>query len=106
MNSKYRKYVTYTAAVGVLTLSVFLGGCTKESSSEAGDATPSEVNVIQAVPETIAQLGLDGQVLPGLNDINLPDAEPAPEYLRIGVRHEGIKRLQQRLMELGFIYND
>ena len=98
MNSKYRKYVTYTAAVGVLTLSVFLGGCTKESSSEAGDATPSEVNVIQAVPETIAQLGLDGQVLPGLNDINLPDAEPAPEYLRIGVRHEIIKRLQQRLM--------
>ena len=41
MNSKYRKYVTYTAAVGVLTLSVFLGGCTKESSSEAGGATPS-----------------------------------------------------------------
>ena len=106
MNSKYRKYVTYTAAVGVLTLSVFLGGCTKESSSEAGDATPSEVNVIQAVPETIAQLGLDGQVLPGLNDINLPDAEPAPEYLRIGVRHEIIKRLQQRLMDLGFMDND
>lgn len=26
MNSKYRKYVTYTAAVGVLTLSVILGG--------------------------------------------------------------------------------
>ena len=84
MNSKYRKYITYTAAVGVLTLSSVLGGCTKESSSEAGDATPSEVNVIQAVPETIAQLGLNGQVLPGLNDINLPDAEPAPEYLRIG----------------------
>ena len=106
MNSKYRKYITYTAAVGVLTLSSVLGGCTKESSSEAGDATPSEVNVIQAVPETIAQLGLNGQVLPGLNDINLPDAEPAPEYLRIGVRHEIIKRLQQRLMDLGFMDND
>lgn len=106
MNSKYRKYVTYTAAVGVLTLSVILGGCAKESSSEVGDATPSEVNIIQAVPETIAQLGLDGQVLPGLNDIDLPDAEPAPEYLRIGVRHEIIKRLQQRLMDLGFMDND
>lgn len=106
MNSKYRKYVTYTAAVGVLTLSSVLGGCTKKSTSEVGDATPSEVNVIQAVPETIAQLGLNGQVLPGLNDINLPDAEPAPEYLRIGVRHEIIKRLQQRLMDLGFMDND
>ena len=73
MNSKYRKYVTYTAAVGVLTLSSVLGGCTKKSTSEVGDATPSEVNVIQAVPETIAQLGLNGQVLPGLNDINLPE---------------------------------
>ena len=106
MNSKYRKYVTYTAAVGVLTLSSVLGGCTKKSTSEVGDATPSEINVIQAVPETIAQLGLNGQVLPGLNDINLPDAEPAPEYLRIGVRHEIIKRLQQRLMDLGFMDND
>ena len=106
MNSKYRKYITYTAAVGVLTLSSVLGGCTKKSTSEVGDATPSEVNVIQAVPETIAQLGLNGQVLPGLNDINLPDAEPAPEYLRIGVRHEIIKRLQQRLMDLGFMDND
>ena len=46
MNSKYRKYVTYTAAVGVLTLSSVLGGCTKKSTSEVGDATPSEVNVI------------------------------------------------------------
>lgn len=46
MNSKYRKYITYTAAVGVLTLSSVLGGCTKKSTSEVGDATPSEVNVI------------------------------------------------------------
>ena len=61
MNSKYRKYVTYTAAVGVLTLSVFLGGCTKESSSEAGDATPSEVNVIQLYLRPLPSWGWTGQ---------------------------------------------
>ena len=91
----------------MLALSVALTGCSKEASGPGdGNATPSEVTEIQAVPETIAQLGLNGQVLPGLNDINLPDAEPAPEYLRIGVRHEIIKRLQQRLMDLGFMDND
>ena len=30
----------------------------------------------------------------------------APEYLRIGVRHEIVKKLQQRLMDLGFMDND
>ncbi|MFR2690581.1 MAG: peptidoglycan-binding domain-containing protein [Enterocloster bolteae] len=105
MNSK-RINIRIQARPQAWTLSSVPGGCTKRSSIRGGDTTPSEVNVIQAVPETIAQLGLNGQVLPGLNDINLPDAEPAPEYLRIGVRHEIIKRLQQRLMDLGFMDND
>ena len=108
MNLRYRsrKYFTYTATIGLLALSTVLGGCAGETSSSVGAATPSEAEVIEAVPETIAQLGLEGQVLPGLNDIDLPDAEPAPEYLRIGVRHEIVKRLQQRLMDLGFMDND
>ena len=91
----------------MLALSVALTGCSKEASGPGdGNATPSEITEIQAVPETIAQLGLQGQVLPGLNDVDLPDAEPAPEYLRIGVRHEIVKKLQQRLMDLGFMDND
>ena len=46
-------------------------------------------------------------VLPGLDDVELPeDAEPAPQYLREGVRHEIVKKLQQRLMDLGFMDND
>lgn len=107
LKSRYRKYITYTGTAGLLALSMTLSGCSKEASGPAGEvATPAEASEIEAVPETIAQLGLQGQVLPGLNDIDLPDAEPAPEYLRIGVRHEIVKKLQQRLMDLGFMDND
>ncbi len=97
-----------TAAVlGILAVALGLGGCGSTALEDTGKGeTPSETPVIQAVPETIAQLGLDGQILPGLSDVDLPDAEPAPQYLRIGVRHEIIKKLQQRLMDLGFMDND
>lgn len=84
-----------------------LSGCTKGASdSTEGNATPAEATEIQVVPETIAQLGLQGQVPPELSDIDLPDMEPAPEYLRTGVRHEIIKKLQQRLADLSFMDND
>ena len=107
LRKRYRKYITYTGTAAMLALSMALSGCSKETLGPAdGNATPSEVTEIQAVPETIAQLGLQGQILPGLNDVDLPDAEPAPEYLRIGVRHEIVKKLQQRLMDLGFMDND
>ena len=107
LRSRYRKYITYTGTAGILALSMALGGCSSETSGPASDiATPAEATEIQAVPETIAQLGLQGQVLPGLNDVDLPEAEAPPEYLRIGVRHEIVKKLQQRLMDLGFMDND
>ena len=75
LRNRYRKYITYTGTAGILALSMTLNGCTKGASGSAeGNATPAEATEIQAVPETIAQLGLQGQVLPGLNDIDLPDA--------------------------------
>ena len=92
--------------VGILSLCACLAGCGKSAPSGGGEATPSEVKIVQELPETIAPLGLEGQILPGLNDVDLPEAAPAPEYLRIGVRHEIIKKLQQRLMDLGFMDND
>lgn len=105
MNSRYRyrKYLTYT----VLAAALGLSACSTVQTSDSGqvrEGTPSEA--LQAVPETIAQLGLDGQVLPAINDIDLSDVEPMPQYLRIGVRHEIVKKLQQRLMDLGFMDND
>lgn len=73
--------------VGILSLCACLAGCGKSAPSGGGEATPSEVKIVQELPETIAPLGLEGQILPGLNDVDLPEAAPAPEYLRIGVRH-------------------
>lgn len=93
---------------GALSLSLLLGGCGGEAGdlNQPAEASPSEAMEIATVPETIAQLGLEGQVLPDIQGLELPDAEPAPQYLRIGVRHEIVKKLQQRLMDLGFMDND
>lgn len=107
-DSRYRKYTVYTKAAGVLALSVILSGCqaqTGTSNEVPGTASASETVIIQ-VPETIAPLGLEGQILPNITNVDLGDVEPAPEYIRIGERHEIIKKLQQRLMDLGFMDND
>ena len=78
-----RTYRSWGAAAGFLSLALLLGGCgaqaaSTDASGEETEASQEETTVIQAVPETIAQLGLDGQILPGLSDVVLPDAEPAP----------------------------
>ncbi len=104
---KHSKYITYAALSAALASALLLSGCGSKTAGKDGqEATPSEAVIIQAVPETIAPLGLGGQVLPGLQGVELPDAEPAPEYLRIGVRHEIVAKLQSRLMDLGFMDND
>lgn len=107
-NRRYRKYIVYTKAAGLLALTAMLSGCQAEQAVPVegpGISTASEALVVQ-VPETIAPLGLEGQVLPNLTDVDLGDVEPVPEYLRIGERHEIVKKLQQRLMDLGFMDND
>lgn len=107
-NRRYRKYIVYTKAVGLLALTAMLSGCRAEQAVPVegpGISTASEALVVQ-VPETIAPLGLEGQVLPNLTDVDLGDVEPVPKYLRIGERHEIVKKLQQRLMDLGFMDND
>lgn len=108
VNSRYRKYKVYTRSVSILALAVVLTGCQAETAAPAEGvetATASEAVIVQ-VPETIASLGLEGQVLPNITDVDLGDVEPVPEYIRIGERHEIVKRLQQRLMDLGFMDND
>ncbi|MCC8026036.1 MAG: peptidoglycan-binding protein [Clostridium sp.] len=106
-NSRHRKYTIHLKAAGIIALAAMLSGCreTAVSAEGPGTATASEAVIIQ-VPETIAPLGLEGQVLPNITDVDLGDVEPVPEYLRIGERHEIVKKLQQRLMDLGFMDND
>lgn len=108
LNSRYRKYTVYTRTVGILALTAVLTGCQTETAAvgEGEEIAASSEAVVVQVPETIAPLGLEGQVLPNITDVDLGDVEPVPEYIRIGERHEIVKKLQQRLMDLGFMDND
>ena len=101
------RHIIHPFIPAVLLLAAALTGCSAAAAQQdQAEATPSNALVIETVPETIAPLGLEGQILPGLDGVDLPDAEPAPEYLRVGVRHEIVKKVQQRLMDLGFMDND
>ena len=104
MNEKYTYYLRYACISSALAAALALGGC---SSGERGVATQNEAVAANAqdgqaavsdgTDETIAPLGMDGQILPGLDDVELPeDAQAAPQYLREGVHHEIVKKLQQR----------
>ncbi len=64
-NSRHRKYTIHLKAAGIIALAAMLSGCreTAVSAEGPGTATASEAVIIQ-VPETIAPLGLEGQVLP------------------------------------------
>ena len=116
MNQKYTYYLIYACVSGVLAAALALGGCSLSGTGAAVQneaAEPAEADAADGqafsngTDETIAPLGMDGQILPGLTDVELPeDAESAPQYLREGVRHEIVKKLQQRLMDLGFMDND
>ena len=48
----------------------------------------------------------DGPEYERLKELPVPETEPAPQYYRVGVEHESVAKLQERLMELGFMDND
>lgn len=91
-----------------------LSGCTSEHTAKetisAAEQTVSSVT--ETLPEEspviqgLDQLTIDGPDYDVLKDLPVPETEPAPEYLRVGVEHEKIAELQERLMELGFMDND
>ncbi len=94
-------------SVGVRRLFFRERGVATQNEAVAANAQDGQAAVSDGTDETIAPLGMDGQILPGLDDVELPeDAQAAPKYLREGVRHEIVKKLQQRLMDLGFMDND
>ena len=69
--NRYRRHIRYTLLISACSAALLLGGCKAKTDAAPGEATPSEALVIQAVPETIAPLGLNGQVLPNLNGVDL-----------------------------------
>ena len=86
-----------------------LSACTK---AKPITATPSDAvetaaasNELQ-MPDGMKRLTPDGPEYEYIEKMNIPETEPAPEYLRNGVQHAKVAELQARLMELGFMEND
>lgn len=59
-----------------------------------------------AADETVMALSPDGPLLPSVEGVDAEYSEPIPDYLRIGEKHPIVLKLQQRLMDLGFMDND
>ncbi|MCI8888191.1 MAG: peptidoglycan-binding protein [Hungatella sp.] len=96
-------------------LALGLAGC--DSAAYRGQiqvpTEPQEVTIIteesssqENVLEGVGRITPQGPEYEILKDLPVPETEPAPEYYRIGVEHENVAKLQQRLMELGFMDND
>ena len=78
------------------------------SGSEAADSAnvnPAETLPAETKENEVLALSVDGPMFPSL-EIAMPTMEPVPEYLREGVQHEAVRKLQQRLMDLGYMDND
>ena len=59
-----------------------------------------------AADETVMALTPDGPLLPSVAGVDAEYTDPIPDYLRIGEHHPIVAKLQQRLMDLGFMDND
>ena len=116
MKNKYRR-IQRSAAMGLAVLLIFgAAGC--DSAAYRGQiqppaTEPTELNIVieessaqEQVLEGIGRMTPEGPEYEILKDLPIPETEPAPEYYRIGVEHENVAKLQERLMELGFMDND
>ena len=116
MKDKYRR-IQRSAAMGLAVLLIFgAAGC--DSAAYRGQiqppaTEPTELNIVieessaqEQVLEGIGRMTPEGPEYEILKDLPIPETEPAPEYYRIGVEHENVAKLQERLMELGFMDND
>ena len=103
------KHKIYRTAAATLAVAMLLSGCGKTPASNSNEPVKVSIQTEsegQAVVDGMEQLTPDGPDYERLKDLPVPETEPAPEYLRLGVEHEKISELQARLMELGFMDND
>ena len=98
------KHKIYRTAAAAFAVAVLLSGCGKTPASNSNEPVKVSIQTEsegQAVVDGMEQLTPDGPDYERLKDLPVPETEPAPEYLRLGVEHEKISELQARLMELG-----
>ncbi len=100
---------------GAALLSVaLLAGCNAAQTSGEAESETTEENLVlmeetlpqTAADETVMALSPDGPLLPSVDGVDAEYSEPIPDYLRIGAKHPVVAKLQQRLMDLGFMDND
>lgn len=84
-------------------------GCGRKADVDASTQAPVETSPAEAETQLIKgidPLTPEGPDYEAVKDIPIPETEPAPEYLKEGVEHGKIAKLQERLMQLGFMDND
>ncbi len=79
---------------------------TEAETTEEAIVLMEETMPQTAADETVMALSPDGPLLPSVAGVDAAYSEPIPDYLRIGEKHPVVAKLQQRLMDLGFMDND
>lgn len=98
-------------SAAILTMGL-LAGCGAAQAVEATVETTEEIVLVEetmpqtAADETVMALSPDGPLLPSVAGVDAEYSEPIPDYLRVGAQHPIVAKLQERLMELGFMDND
>lgn len=77
-----------------------------QSSEEKNIVIEESSSQEEEILEGISQMTPEGPEYEKLKDLPVPETGAAPEYYRVGVEHETVTKLQERLMELGFMDND
>lgn len=104
-----KKYGMYVIAAALMP--GLLSGCGVQAASEETE-TPQEIVLAEETlaptepNETVMALTPDGPILPSVDGMEAEYSEPIPDYLRLGMQHPIVVKLQQRLMELGFMDED
>lgn len=92
-------------------MTITIAGCGEQAAAVPEETTQPlvleiETETTQAPDETMMPLTPNGPLLPSMKGLEAEYAEPAPEYLRLGLQHPIVAELQERLMYLGFMDND
>lgn len=110
MNLHREKRACFGAVGLMLAVLCLATGCGSGETAETSAAVVSEIVLEGETPiaadETAMELTPDGPLLPSIDGVEAEYSEPIPDYLRLGMEHPIVSRLQQRLMDLGFMDND
>lgn len=95
-------------AVGLI---ASLAGC-KQQQVEETETTVQKIVLLDETlspteaDETVMALTPDGPLLPSVEGVSAEYTDPIPDYLRPGMQHPVVVKLQERLMMLGFMDTD